>query len=60
MGQIKDEVILPIDANQRIYDRLYTDYRTLYDYFGRGENTVMKRLKAMRVSALASTDQACR
>ena len=60
MGQIKDEVILPIDANQRIYDRLYADYRTLYDYFGRGENTVMKRLKAMRVSALASTDQACR
>ena len=48
MGHIRPEAILPIPANQAIYDRLYDDYRRLYDYFGRGENDAMKRLKAMR------------
>ena len=48
MGQISDAVILPIPENRKIYDALYDDYRTLYDYFGRGENAVMKRLRAGR------------
>lgn len=48
MGKLKDEVVRPIPENQRIYDRLYADYKTLYDYFGRGANDVMKRLKAIR------------
>ncbi|MFT3960385.1 ribulokinase [Propionivibrio sp.] len=51
MGHIRPEAILPIPANQAIYDRLYDDYRRLYDYFGRGENDAMKRLKAMRSHA---------
>ncbi len=48
MGNIKDEVILPIAANRAVYDALYADYKTLYDSFGRGQNDVMKRLKALR------------
>ena len=28
-----------------IYNKLYAEYKTLHDYFGRGENDVMKRLK---------------
>ncbi|HEX2621918.1 MAG TPA: ribulokinase [Phototrophicaceae bacterium] len=48
MGKLKDEVVTPIAENQKIYDQLYADYKTLYDYFGRGENDVMKRLKAIR------------
>jgi L-ribulokinase len=48
MGKIKPDVILPIPANQVTYDKLYADYKTLYDYFGRGANDVMKRLKQMR------------
>ena len=48
MGKLKPDVIEPIPANQAAYDRLYAHYKTLYDYFGRGANDVMKRLKEMR------------
>ena len=34
----------PIDQNVEIYDRIYAEYKTLHDYFGRGSNDVMKRL----------------
>ncbi len=53
MGKLKDEVVSPIAANQAMYDRLYAEYRTLYDYFGRGANDVMKRLKAIKHQALS-------
>jgi len=48
MGGLKDIVYRPIAENSAIYDRLYADYKQLYDYFGRGENDVMKRLRALR------------
>ena len=51
MGKLKDEVVTPIPENQADYDALYADYKTLYDYFGRGANDVMKRLKAIRREA---------
>ena len=51
MGKLKDEVVTPVPANQAVYDALYADYKTLYDYFGRGANDVMKRLKAIRREA---------
>lgn len=38
----------PIPENQKIYDQLYSDYVQLYDWFGRGENDVIKRLKKLR------------
>ncbi|MCA9902728.1 MAG: ribulokinase [Anaerolineae bacterium] len=53
MGKLKDEVVTPIAANQKVYDRLYADYKTLYDYFGRGTNDVMKRLKQIKREARA-------
>lgn len=37
----------PIESNVAIYDRLYEEYKALHDYFGRGENNVMKRLSAI-------------
>jgi L-ribulokinase len=37
----------PNEENSAIYDRLYAEYLTLHDYFGRGENNVMKRLRAL-------------
>lgn len=52
MGKLKDEVVMPIPANTAIYDRLYAEYKTLYDYFGRGSNDVMKRLKQIRDEVL--------
>ena len=39
-----------------IYDQLYADYKTLYDYFGRGENDVMKRLKKIRREAKGDSE----
>jgi L-ribulokinase len=48
LGKLKPERVTPIPAHQRIYDRLYADYQTLYDTFGRGGNDVMKRLKQLR------------
>jgi L-ribulokinase len=51
MGKLKDEVVQPIAANSAIYDQLYADYKTLYDYYGRGANDVMKRLKQLRRAA---------
>jgi L-ribulokinase len=31
-----------------IYDRLFGEYKTLHDHFGRGANDVMKRLKSLK------------
>jgi L-ribulokinase len=53
MGKLKDEVVRPIPENKAMYDRLYAEYKTLYDYFGRGKNDVMKRLKAIKREAHA-------
>ncbi len=53
MGKLKDEVVKPIPENQLVYDKLYAEYRLLYDYFGRGSNDVMKRLKAIKHDALS-------
>ena len=53
MGKLKDEVIRPIPENQTVYDLLFAEYKLLYDYFGRGDNDVMKRLKAIRHATLA-------
>jgi L-ribulokinase len=43
----------PDASTARAYDRLYAEYVTLHDYFGRGANDVMKRLLALRDEAAA-------
>ena len=48
MARLKDETYRPIPENRVVYDRLYREYVRLYDYFGRGENNVMKTLKRIR------------
>jgi len=48
MARLKEEEYQPIPENQKIYDRLYAEYLRLHDYFGRGENNVMKRLRQIR------------
>ncbi|MGY0691440.1 ribulokinase [Virgibacillus sp. FSP13] len=50
MARIKDEIIKPIPENVAIYEKLYQEYSTLHDYFGRGENDVMKRLRAIKLT----------
>jgi L-ribulokinase len=51
MARLKDIVYKPIPENQAVYEKLYAEYVTLYDYFGRGENDVMKRLKTIKAEA---------
>ncbi len=51
MAAVKDVVYKPIAANQAVYEKLYQEYVLLHDYFGRGANDAMKRLKALKASA---------
>lgn len=52
MAHLRDESYTPIPEHRAVYKKLYQEYRTLHDYFGRGENNVMKRLKALRLNIL--------
>ena len=54
MGSVSKGVYQPDEARGKQYDRLYAEYEILHDYFGRGENNVMKRLKAIRREAVAN------
>jgi L-ribulokinase len=49
MAHLKEESYQPVAENQKVYERLFTEYLRLHDYFGRGENDVMKTLKKIRV-----------
>jgi L-ribulokinase len=48
MARLREDKYEPIAANKAMYDRLYAEYAVLHDYFGRGANDVMKRLKEIR------------
>jgi L-ribulokinase len=45
MAVNKGTVYFPNTETKDIYDALYNEYLTLHDYFGRGGNDVMKRLR---------------
>ncbi len=49
MGKLKADVVNPIPEHQVVYDQLFAEYKTLYDYFGRGTNDAMKRLKQLKL-----------
>lgn len=48
MARVKDKSYKPNAEAHAIYAKLFAEYKKLHDYFGRGENDVMKRLKAIR------------
>lgn len=48
MARLRQEHYRPDPARHAIYDQLYGEYVLLHDYFGRGANDVMKRLKRLR------------
>jgi L-ribulokinase len=48
MAHLREDVYQPDLDRKEIYDQLYAEYVQLHDYFGRGENDVMKRLKKMK------------
>jgi L-ribulokinase len=54
MARLKDLVYEPIAENVAVYELLYREYVRLHDYFGRGENDVMKTLRRLRAQAGAA------
>lgn len=52
MGKLKDEIYTPIEMHRQIYDSLYAEFVRCHNYFGRGENDVMKNLKKIKGESL--------
>ena len=50
MAKVRENIYKPIPENVELYEKLYQEYKILHDYFGRGENDVMKRLKEIKKS----------
>lgn len=48
MSSLQEKTFKPITGNVRVYKKMYEEYLTLQEYFGLGENNVMKRLKETR------------
>jgi L-ribulokinase len=53
MAHLREGAYHPNGGRKEVYDRLFAEYVTLHDYFGRGPNDVMKRLKALRAEILS-------
>ncbi|MBD1379453.1 ribulokinase [Metabacillus arenae] len=53
MARLKDYIYQPNPRNANIYDQLFAEYSRLYDYFGRGENDVMKNLKKIKKASVS-------
>jgi L-ribulokinase len=51
MGKVQPAVYQPDADNAAAYDALFAEYSTLHDYFGRGGNDVMHRLRSIRREA---------
>jgi len=48
MAQVQKQAYRPHPESHKVYNRIFKEYQTLHDYFGRGPNDVMKRLKALQ------------
>jgi L-ribulokinase len=57
MGSRRKAVYLPDADRADVYDRLYAEYLLLHDYFGRGGNEVMHRLRDLRDRVLSRVEE---
>ncbi len=48
MAHLKKERFTPDKRNHFLYQKIYAEYEKLHDYFGRGANEVMKKLKKIK------------
>jgi L-ribulokinase len=53
MGRVERAVYTPDEARATAYDALFAEYSLLHDWFGRGGNDVMHRLRRIRREAVA-------
>lgn len=51
MGKVEERTYKPIPENVEAYSKLYAEFKLLHDYFGKGTNDVMKRLKKIKAEA---------
>ena len=51
MGKVEERTYKPIPENVEAYSKLYAEFKILHDYFGKGTNDVMKRLKKIKAEA---------
>lgn len=51
MGKVEERTYKPIPEHVEKYQALYAEFKILHDYFGRGANDVMKRLKTIKADA---------
>jgi L-ribulokinase len=49
MARAHEKTYRPVAEHTAIYDQIYREYSRLHDYFGTGQNNVMKGLKALNV-----------
>lgn len=52
LGKVEDRTYRPIPENVRKYEALYREFLLLHDYFGRGANDVMKRLRRIKAETV--------
>jgi len=48
MAHLRSKTFIPNNNDKKTYNRLYSEYTLLHDYFGYGHNNAMKRLKNLR------------
>jgi L-ribulokinase len=60
MGRSSRGVYQPVPEQAAAYDALFAEYKTLHDYFGRGANEVMHRLKAIKRASVAASSPVVR
>jgi L-ribulokinase len=52
MAHLQTKTYIPNNNDKKTYNRLYSEYTLLHDYFGYGHNDAMKRLKNLRTNIL--------
>lgn len=52
MAHLAEKTYIPNNNDKKTYNRLYSEYTLLHDYFGYGHNNAMKRLKNLRTNIL--------
>lgn len=56
MASREERIYRPIAENTTVYNTLYAEYKALHDYFGKGENEVMHRLRALAAKQKGETN----
>ncbi len=52
MAHLQKKTYIPNNNDKKTYNRLYSEYTLLHDYFGYGHNDAMKRLNNLRTNIL--------